>query len=223
MGRIRSGPGRSLASVASIWYFYAEGRNDMDTTRPSLLLRIADDRDQDAWVEFDAIYRPILQRYAHAWRLPQEESNDIAQQCMLAVHKHIQSFAYDPQKGRFRAWLKTMLGNRIRNHLRARRERPADSADLQRAQTREPTPEEAFERIWLEEHLRHAIESIRRDVDPITFEAFERYVMKEEPSETVCEALSISAARLYKIKWRMTQKLRERMSQYTGEDRWIDA
>ena len=93
----------------------------MDTTRASLLLRIKNQRDAKAWAEFDSIYRPILRRYANAWRLPEEEAQDVIQNCMLAIHKHIAGFDYDPKKGRFRAWLKTMVCNRVKNLLRDRR------------------------------------------------------------------------------------------------------
>lgn len=190
----------------------------MDTTRASLLLRIKNRRDTEAWAEFDAIYRPMLQRFASAWRLPEEEVQDVVQQCMLAIHKHIEGFDYDPKKGRFKGWLKTMVSNRIKNLLRDRRESPGDSHDFKRAQTREPTPEEAFDKVWLDEHLRHALEQVRKDVDETTFGAFQEYVIKERSVEAVCKELDITAPRLYKIKWRVTQRLRDRMVELTCEE-----
>lgn len=190
----------------------------MDTTRASLLLRIKNQRDAEAWAEFDSIYRPILRRYAKAWRLPEEEAQDVVQLCMLAIHEHIAGFDYDPKKGRFRAWLKTMVCNRVKNLLRDRREKPADSGDLKRAQAREPTPEEEFERIWMEEHLKHALEFVRSEVDGASFDAFQRYVIEEKPVNAVCDEFGMSAAKLYKIKWRLTQKLRKKMTEFTGEE-----
>lgn len=201
-----------------MWYLYVEDCLGMDTTRVSLLLRIKNQRDAEAWAEFDAIYRPILRRYAKAWRLPEEEMQDVVQQCMLAIHKHIAGFDYDPKKGRFRAWLKTIVCNRVKNLLRDRREKPADSGDFKREQTREPTPEEEFERIWMEEHLKHALEFVRGEVDGPSFEAFQRYVIEEKPVKTVCDEFGTSAAQLYKIKWRLTQKLRRKMTELTGEE-----
>ena len=41
----------------------------MDTTRPSLLLRIRDRGDAGAWRTFDAIYRPMLYRFALALKI----------------------------------------------------------------------------------------------------------------------------------------------------------
>lgn len=190
----------------------------MDTTRASLLLRIKNQRDAMAWAEFDSIYRPILRRYAKAWRLPEEEAQDVIQNCMLAIHKHIAGFDYDPKKGRFRAWLKTMVCNRVKNLLRDRREKQAGSGDFIREQVREPAPDEEFERIWKEEHLKHAMECVRSEVDATSFEAFLRYVIEEKPVKAVCDEFGIDAQTLYKIKWRITQKLREKMTDLTGEE-----
>lgn len=190
----------------------------MDTTRASLLLRIKDQRDAEAWAEFDSIYRPMLRRYAHRWRLPAEEVQDVVQQCMVAVHEHIERFDYDPKKGRFKGWLRTIVSNRVKNYLRDRRESPGDSHDFKRAQTRELTPEEAFDRVWLDEHLRHALDRVRQNVEEVAFNAFQEYVIKERQVNDVCEEFGITAAQLYKIKWRITQKLRDKMAELTCED-----
>ncbi|MFQ5502175.1 MAG: RNA polymerase sigma factor [Phycisphaerae bacterium] len=89
----------------------------MDTTRPSLLCRILDPAGDAAWRMLDEIYRPMLQRFAMSRGLQPVDAEEIAQQCMTSIHKHIESFRYDPEKGRFKAWLRTMANNRVRNLL----------------------------------------------------------------------------------------------------------
>ncbi len=69
----------------------------MNTTRISLLLRIKDLKDADAWAEFDAIYRPILSRFAAARGLQEADVDDVVQHCMTAIHAHIKAFEYDRQ------------------------------------------------------------------------------------------------------------------------------
>jgi len=191
----------------------------MQTTRASLLIRIRDRRDAAAWEEFDAIYRPMLLRFATLRGLEHAAAEDVVQQCLIAVQEHIERFDYDPKRGRFKGWLRTLVNNRIRNLRRDRRETPGESGYFQRDQAREETPEETFDRLWMEEHLRHGLRRVRRETDEQTFQAFEWYVLEERPVEEVCQALNVTANQLYKIKWRLTQKLAEHMKELTeGED-----
>ena len=44
-------------------------------TRESLLLRIRDPRDRDAWYEFVSIYRPLIYRVARRYGLQEAQSN----------------------------------------------------------------------------------------------------------------------------------------------------
>ena len=92
----------------------------MDTTRATLLERIRDRADTNAWGQFDAIYRPMLMRFAQGRGLSLSQAEDVTQHCMAAVHKHIDEFEYDPSKGRFRGWLRTLVNNRVRDMGRLR-------------------------------------------------------------------------------------------------------
>ncbi|HPF41172.1 MAG TPA: sigma-70 family RNA polymerase sigma factor [Phycisphaerae bacterium] len=190
----------------------------MDTTRVSLLLRIKDRQDASAWREFDAIYRPMLRKFALAYGADATEAEDVVQHCMTAIHEHIDRFEYDPAKGRFKGWLKTLVNNRIRNLLRKRRERvartgefaaiPADSDD---------DPESLFEKIWLDQHLRHALKLVRREVEEKTFNAFVDYVIRERPVEEICAEYNLNPNQVHKSKYRLTKKLAEKMATLTGE------
>jgi RNA polymerase sigma-70 factor (ECF subfamily) len=190
----------------------------MDTTRPSLLIRIKEPRNLAAWEEFDALYRPLLYRFAQLRGLGHADAEDIVQHCMGRVHEHIRTFEYDARKGRFKSWLRTMVNNRWRNMIRDRHEQLAQSQDFRQAQQREETPEETFDRVWAQEHLKAAMRWLRHEVDGKTFQAFQRYVIEDQPVKEVCDTLDLSANQLYKIKWRLTQQLRDKMADLEGED-----
>ncbi len=183
----------------------------MDTTHGSLLGRIRDPRNQDAWREFDAIYRPMLYRFARARGLKDADAEDVAQYCLAAIQKYIQDFQYDPSKGRFKSWLRTMVKNRVLMVMRKAGVDLAESKDLRRPQQREQSPEETFDELWMQEHLKHALDQISHEVADNTFRAFQLYVFNEWPVERVCEELSMSADHVYAIKYRLTKKLSERM------------
>lgn len=189
----------------------------MEPTRASLLFRLKDAADASAWLEFDAIYRPIIHRFARVRGLADADADDITQQCMSVVHQHIRGFEYDPTKGRFKGWLKTMVNNRVRNFFRDRKDVAAETADLRRPEGREDSPEEAFDRVWMDEHLRHCLEQIRSEVGEATYAAFRGYVLEERPVEEICSTHKMTPNQVYQIKWRVTQKLGEKMKELVGE------
>ena len=183
----------------------------MDTTRPSLLLRIRDREDVGAWQTFDALYRPMLQRFARARGLSDEDAEDTAQHCLTVISERIAEFSYDPQRGRFKGWLRTLVNNRVRNLLRDRRAEAGHSAELAEVAEREPTPDDAFDQIWLEEHLWHCLRELRGEVEETTFLAFQRYVIEQRPIEEVCAELRLAPGNVHTIKWRLTQRVATKM------------
>jgi RNA polymerase sigma-70 factor (ECF subfamily) len=175
------------------------------------LLHIRDHSDSGAWSTFDAVYRPMLQRFAQARGLSPADAEEIAQQCLTTVADRIAEFSYDPQKGRFKGWLRTLVNNRVRNLLRDRREQQGQTADFADAQQREPSPDEAFDRVWMEEHLWHCLRELRSEVEETTFRAFQAYVIEQRPIADVCAELKLTPNNVYTIKWRLTERVAARM------------
>ena len=184
--------------------------NAMESTRTSLLFRIKDRQDEVAWKTFDTIYRPMLRRFAKTRGLDREDAEDVVQHCLAAILRHLESFDYDPAKGRFRGWLRTIVNNHVRNLLRKRH--VACAADLDGPADPHESPEAVFDRIWMEEHLKHALHLVRSETDETTFAAFRLYVIDGWPVDRVCKTLQLFPEQVYRIKWRMTRKLREKMN-----------
>jgi RNA polymerase sigma-70 factor, ECF subfamily len=190
----------------------------METTRPSLLIRVRNRQDQTAWYEFDSIYRPMLIRFGLARGLNATEAEEVAQQCLAAITQHIESFEYDPTKGRFKGWLRTMVHNRMKNLLRDRHEGQADSQDFKRTQQREEAPDELFDRIWRQEHLKHCLRLIQKEVEPSSFKAFVAHVIDEQPVEKICGEFKMTANQVHAIKSRMLKRIRQRMLEILGAE-----
>ncbi len=183
----------------------------MDTTRASLLLRIRDRADADAWAVFDRIYRPLLTRYALHMGLGRDDADDVVQQSFNAVADHIGSFDYNPERGRFKAWLRTLVQNKVRNVLRVRRPLEAESGTLNSLPSTEESPDESFERLWRQEHLWHCLREVQTEVEETTYRAFEGYVLNQRPAEDVARDLGLSVNHVYTIKWRLTDKVAAKM------------
>jgi RNA polymerase sigma factor (sigma-70 family) len=185
----------------------------VDTTRPSLLLRIRDPSDAAAWRAFDEVYRPMLYRFGRACGLHDDEAEDVAQQCLVTVADKIAAFEYDPQTGRFKSWLRTLVNNRVRSLMRKRAVATAHEKQPRNGNGNgaAPAADDAFERIWLEEHLWHCLRALRNEVDERTYRAYEAYVIEERPLDDVCAELGLKPNNVYTIKWRLTQRVAGKM------------
>jgi RNA polymerase sigma-70 factor (ECF subfamily) len=190
----------------------------MDTTSASLLLRIRDQKDSAAWGQFDTIYRPILRQYARSRGLHDDQVEDVVQHCMLAVSQHIASFEYDPARGKFKAWLRTIVNNQVNKLRRQPSEQLAGTQVLDGMENGEVGPDSVFEEIWQREHLRHCLEDVRAKIEEATYRAFRAYALEEQPVEKVCADLNMTRNQVQLIKWRVTQMLRERMRELQGDD-----
>ncbi len=86
-------------------------------TRPSLLVRLKDRTDDQAWFEFTEIYRPVVFRLACRRGMQHADADDLVQQVFSAVARVIDNWEIDPHRGRFRTWLSRVATNAILNAL----------------------------------------------------------------------------------------------------------
>lgn len=190
----------------------------METTHESLLIRLRDDGDVAAWRTFDSVYRPLLYRYALAQGVEHNDAEDVVQQSMAAVHQHIASFDYDPSRGRFKSWLRTLVHNKVCDLRARRRELHAASGDIRERVAQQDSPEEAFERIWMQEHLWHCLRELRGEVNDSTYQAFIGYVVEQRPIEDVARETGLERGHVYTIKWRLTEKIAQKMKTMVGDE-----
>src|SRR5205807_4075476 len=93
---------------------------DSTPTHPSLLLRIRDAGDRQAWVEFVEVYAPLVYGFARKHGLQDADAADLTQDVLQAVSGGIRRLDYDPRRGTFRGWLFTVVRNKLCNFLAAR-------------------------------------------------------------------------------------------------------
>lgn len=93
------------------------------TTRPSLLRRIKDLRDQAAWTEFVATYSPWINGFCVSRPGMASHAADLTQEILVKLTQQMPSFEYD-SNGRFRAWLSRLMSNAVCDYQRRIRARP---------------------------------------------------------------------------------------------------
>lgn len=71
-------------------------------TRISLVTRLIDAADHQAWTEFTAIYEPLILRLLRREGLQETDARDVCQQVLAAVAKDIDGWRPDGRERSFR-------------------------------------------------------------------------------------------------------------------------
>src|SRR6516225_4206595 len=87
-------------------------------TPASLLLRIRDPRDAEAWRTFVDVYGRLVYRHCRNRGLRHEDAENLTQDVFAQVSQSIRRFDYRPEIGRFRDWLGTVTRNEINRFLK---------------------------------------------------------------------------------------------------------
>jgi RNA polymerase sigma-70 factor (ECF subfamily) len=106
------------------------------TTSTTLLEKLRNHADHDAWGEFHAIYEPLLNQWLHARRVPAKDIPDLRQDVFAVLTAELSRFVHNGRKGAFRTWLRRIATNRLRTWVRQQRRNPhsfdAGTGDLGR-------------------------------------------------------------------------------------------
>ncbi len=186
-------------------------------TRSTLLVRLRDLSDQAAWDEFLDRYAPRIYGWCRRYRLQEADAADVTQEVLRKLVTALRSFAYDPARGSFRAWLKTVTNNAVRDLAESWR-RPgrgtgdtAVHAGLDAVQGPDALAElaAALQAEAEQELLREACERVKLRVKPHTWQAYERTAVERQPAADVAGALGMPVAEVYVAKSRVLKLLRE--------------
>lgn len=185
-------------------------------TRESLLLRVQDLQDEEAWCQFVTIYRPVVYRLARQQGCQHEDADDLAQQVVLSVRRAIGTWKADPSQGRFCSWLATVARNAIVNALMRR---PPDAAvggtsamellEEQPEPQQEHRTEEDLQWEYRRSLFRWAARRIRGDFRDGTWDAFWLTAVEGMGVEKAAAALEKSTGAIYAARSRVMRRLRE--------------
>src|SRR5580700_6467266 len=95
------------------------------TTSATLLGRLKDFKDEQAWQQFYKHYEPMIQAWCRRNHLDAADVDEVTSLVLLALARSMPRFSYDPDKG-FRKWLKTVVHNEIVDLWRSRQRRQGD-------------------------------------------------------------------------------------------------
>jgi len=193
-----------------------------DATRPSLLVRIKDHRDRQAWGQFVEIYAPLVYEMARRRGLQDSDAADLTQEVLRSVSGAVVRLDYDPRKGTFRGWLFTVTRNALNTFFEAQQRVPRGSGDSGvQAWLEEQPVQDDESTVWDQEYQRrlfaYAAEQVRASFEEATWQAFWQTSALGKPGKEVAVSLGMTVGAVYIAKSRVLGRIKEQVRQLLDE------
>jgi RNA polymerase sigma-70 factor (ECF subfamily) len=184
----------------------------MPSTSTSLLERLRQPSDQQAWQRFVDLYGPLLLTWAHRLGLSSADAADLVQDVLATLVTKCPQYQRRGD-GSFRAWLRTVTRNKWLETLRKKHPLPVgDGRDLQ------VTPEpDIAEQFWEQEYrdrlVARALEILKTDFQPTTWQAAWGVLAEERPAAEVAAELGLTVGAVHAARFRVLARLRQELAE----------
>jgi RNA polymerase sigma-70 factor (ECF subfamily) len=185
-------------------------------TSATLLGRLKDFQDEQAWQDFFRRYVPMIQSWCRRNNLEADDVEEVTGIVLAALARSMPSFTYDPDKG-FRKWLKTVVHHEIVDLWRARQRKKGDrgsgDSKVQEMLLQSPAGMESFldelnapleqRRQWLSVAMQN-VQQRYADAGSKSWDAFWLSFMEQRPIRDVAKQLGLTygavGSAVYRIK-----------------------
>jgi RNA polymerase sigma factor (sigma-70 family) len=180
----------------------------MNKTRVTLIQRLKNPKDAEAWKQFYQFYWEVITGWAQRAGCDYARAQDIFQETMICLMRKLQKFDYDPQQGSFRALLKIITISRVKDMFRREgRYALMETEDVPEQQVNKNQTDQD-DIIWTQSILRQALRRCYAKIDQTTYKSFCLYVLDNLPINEVCQRLdNIRPGTVYQQKSRLLQML----------------
>jgi RNA polymerase sigma factor (sigma-70 family) len=201
-------------------------RYDAGTTNPTLLNRLCDWRDHEAWVDFVSRYDPVIRLACRRYRLGTENIDELSQRVWIDLARRMRTFRYDPGKT-FRGWLRRLCQSRAIDLLRKKdadavlslERQPVESLWQEASADLEAEEDVAAERPLLLHLAGEVQDAVRRRVDERTWQIFWNVAVLGQSVREASEAAGLSYYAAFAAQKRVRRMLREEGQRLLAEPR----
>lgn len=187
----------------------------MSVTSATLLGRLKNPRDGDAWSRLNDLYAPLIRAWAERLGVRGADADDLVQDVLAVVVRRFPEFVHPEKPGAFRGWLRAIAANCARAAWRDRKLAPKvpGGTDFGDYLARLEDPADAMSREWDREHdlyvTRRLLDRIKPDFEAATWELFRQFVLEGQKAEAVAAACGTTPNAVYIAKSRVLARLRE--------------
>jgi RNA polymerase sigma-70 factor (ECF subfamily) len=180
-------------------------------TRPSLLLRLRDAGDREAWKTFVEVYGPLVLEQCARRGLQPADADDVTQRVFARVVRAIVAFEYRPEVGRFLGWFGTMIRNEIHRFANKEKGQARAAGDDEAGSALADVPARVEETDWEAEFNTHVLQTAlarsRPHFEEATWLAFERVWLENRPALEAGHELGRTVDWVYMAKSRVLKHL----------------
>lgn len=191
------------------------------TTRITLLDRLRDTRDELPWRRFVDVYMPLLYQYSVRNGLQDNDAQDVVQEVLVQVYRSFRTFQYNPERGRFRNWLRRITHQRI---LRLRLGQNSAVRGLGDGQGHMlcDTQQSKLDAVWhdlLAMHLYRSARAIAKsEFDERIWAVFERVWEQGASPHDVAQNMGRKPEWVYYAKFRVLARLKQLVSELADDE-----
>ena len=184
----------------------------MFTTSGSLLEQLRRPNEEAAWTRFVKLYTPLIYTWGRRMGVRRQEAVDLVQDVLTVLVQKLPSFSYDRGKS-FRAWLRTVTRNKLREQWRRRPGSMVNASDSFLDDLARNSDRDTFEEKEYRRHLvRRALQLMQVDFEPTTWKACWEHIVSGRSAAEVGRELGISEGAVYVAKYRVLRRLRENLT-----------
>jgi RNA polymerase sigma-70 factor (ECF subfamily) len=184
-----------------------EMRRAEHSTSGSLLQRLRNPNEQEAWNRFTELYTPLLYYWLRRLGLEETDAADLVQEVFLVLIAKMPTFEYR-RDGTFRGWLHTLTVNKYRE-ARRRKSLPLEEP------FEDPPARDAAGQSEETEYRSHIVGQmlhiLREEFPPSTWQQFRAYVIEGQPPHVVAARLKVSIGTVYTAKSKVLARLRQEL------------
>ncbi len=178
----------------------------------TLIQRIRNIQDQDAWREFYEMYSPIIIGFSRINGCSEDVSRDILQETMCTLMRIMPGYEFRPGEDTqpFRLMVLGVVEARIR--LRDGGDIGGEDAAGGRELATDSSPfpaREQVDHIWSRYLMYKAVERLYDRLDPLSWATYVMYVLDGRRADEVAKALSVGNNVVFQHKNIVTRKIRE--------------
>jgi RNA polymerase sigma-70 factor, ECF subfamily len=176
----------------------------MHTTHISLLERLRQPQEEEAWQRFVQLYTPLLMHWSRKLGLSDHDAADLVQDVLLVLVRKMPEFQYQPGRT-FRGWMRTVLINKWRDRPRHGKAGPLESDVMPQVPSGDDELEAREYRLYV---LAQALRIMVKDFEHSTWQACWETVVGGRSGAEVAAELGLTVNAVYLAKARVLGRLR---------------
>jgi RNA polymerase sigma-70 factor (ECF subfamily) len=191
-------------------------------TRYSLLARLAEPADIEAWSQFVELYEQAIFRYSRGRGLQDADAWEVVQKVLLIVHQKIGQWRPNGKRCAFRSWLLTtahrVCGHAFREFRRRDRAVGGSSMAIRMNDLARDADKVEPHRDWQRWAFCWAAGLAEREVEPVTWNAFRLTAVEGLSATDTATRLGLKVGTVYTAKCRVIARIRELVHELSRSD-----